>query len=144
MIEGEIEGRQISVNHVARAAQLMSVEQIHRELRAAQAGVRERVRQQSRFRFMTKLPKFVRSLAFRYIRGRALLWSSIAGTGWTPDRRAEPPRRTLLSRSNGDRHRTVRVLASAARRDQAIEAPSFTPGAHLLHDLFTSLWYTPP
>jgi pyruvate/2-oxoglutarate dehydrogenase complex dihydrolipoamide acyltransferase (E2) component len=80
MIEGEIEGRKIVVNHVVRAAQLKGVEQIHREIRAAQAGVKERVRRQSRFRFLTALPWVVRSLVFRFMRGHAQLWSRMAGT----------------------------------------------------------------
>lgn len=80
MIEGEIEGRKIVVNHVVRAAQLKSVDQIHHEIRAAQAGVKDRFRQQSRFRFVTVLPWFARSLVFRFIRGRAQLWSGMAGT----------------------------------------------------------------
>jgi pyruvate/2-oxoglutarate dehydrogenase complex dihydrolipoamide acyltransferase (E2) component len=80
MIEGEIEGRKIVVNHVVRAAQNKSVDDIHREIRAAQAGVKERVRRQSRFRFLTVLPWFMRSLVFRFLRGRAQLWSGMAGT----------------------------------------------------------------
>jgi len=74
------EGRKIVVNHVMRAAQLKSVEQIHHEIRAAQAGVKEKVRRQSRFRFLTALPWFVRSLVFRFIRSHAQLWSGMAGT----------------------------------------------------------------
>jgi len=80
MIDGEIERRKIVVNHVVRAAQLKGVEQIHREIRAAQAGVKERVGRQSRFRFLTVMPWFVRSLVFRSIRGHAQLWSGMAGT----------------------------------------------------------------
>ena len=80
MIEGEIEGRKIVVNHIVRAAQLKSVGEIHREIRVAQAGVKERVRQQSRFRFLTVMPWFVRSLVFRFLRGHARLWSGMAGT----------------------------------------------------------------
>lgn len=80
MIEGEVEGHKIVVNHVVRAAQLKDVEQIHHEIRAAQAGVKERVRQQSRFRFLTVLPWFGRSLVFRFIRSHAQLWSAMAGT----------------------------------------------------------------
>jgi pyruvate/2-oxoglutarate dehydrogenase complex dihydrolipoamide acyltransferase (E2) component len=80
MIEGEIEGRKIVVNHVVRAAQGKGVEQIHREIRAAQAGVKERVRQQSRFRFITSLPWFARSLVFRFMRSNAQIWSAMAGT----------------------------------------------------------------
>jgi len=80
MIEGEIEGRKIVVNHVVREAQNKGVEQIHGEIRAAQAGVKDRVRQQSRFRFVTSLPWFARSLVFRFMRSQAQIWSGMAGT----------------------------------------------------------------
>ena len=68
------------VNHVMRAAQLKSVEQIHHEVRAAQAGVKERVRRQSRFRFLTAMPWFVRSLVLRFLLGHAQQRSRMAGT----------------------------------------------------------------
>jgi pyruvate/2-oxoglutarate dehydrogenase complex dihydrolipoamide acyltransferase (E2) component len=80
MIEGEVEGRKVVVNHVVRAAHLKGVEKIHDEIRAAQAGVKDAVRSWSTANLLLSLPGFLRSLVWRVIRGRALLWAGMAGT----------------------------------------------------------------
>jgi len=80
MVEGEVDGRKRVVNHVVRAAQGKSVEQIHDEIRAAQAGVTERARSLPAMSLFFSLPRFVRSLAMRFVRSRAQLWAGMGGT----------------------------------------------------------------
>lgn len=80
MVEGEDGGRKVVVNHIVRQAHLKSVRQIHDEIRAAQAGVKETVRRLSPLTFFLSLPRFVRSRIFQLIRNRAALWAGLGGT----------------------------------------------------------------
>lgn len=80
MVEGEVDGRKVVVNHIVRQAQLKSVRQIHDEIRAAQAGVHEKARRLSAFTLFLSLPRFIRSRMFQLIRSRATLWAGLGGT----------------------------------------------------------------